>query len=150
MSYQEKNITVELMSFSLIMIYFLIQWIPMYRTEGLNQSKIFSLWITVIAAGILVTIISSILTNIALSIVHAIKTQGREEERFIEDERDKLIGLKGDRVGYIAFSIGVLISMLSFMLGQPALMMFSLLIFFSLASQIFGSLWQIYLYRRGA
>ena len=74
---------------------------------------------------------------------------GKEEERFIEDERDKLIGLKGVRVSYVTFSIGVLIAMLSFVFGQPPLVMFSAIIFFSIVAEIAGDISQIFLYHRG-
>ena len=149
MSYQEKNITVTLVSTLLIGAYFVSNMLQMIQAGGLVATKIFSLWVTVIIATILVNIISSILTHIVLSIVHAIRTRSDAEERFIEDERDRLIGLKGTKVSYITFSIGVLISMLTFVSGQPALVMFSLIIFFSLLAEIFGDVAQIFLYRRG-
>jgi hypothetical protein len=60
-----------------------------------------------------------------------------------------LIGLKGVRASYIAFSLGVLVSMLSFVFGQPPLVMFSLIIFFSIAAEIIGDISQIFLYRKG-
>lgn len=149
MSYQEKNITVSLVTTLMIMGYFGINVLPMYQAGALVPAKIFTLWAIVIVVSILVNIIGSILTNILLSIVHAIRTRSEEEERFIEDERDRLIGLKGVKVSYITFSIGVLLSMLTFVFGQPALVMFSLIIFFSLAAEIIGDISQIYLYRRG-
>lgn len=149
MSYQEKNITVSLVSTLLILGYYLANMFQMYQDGGLVAVRVFRLWAIVIVAGIIVNIVSSILTNIVLSIVHAIKTRMEEEERFIEDERDKLIGLKGMRVSYIAFSIGVLLAMLTFVFGQPPLVMFSLIIFFSLVAEIIGDISQIYRYRRG-
>ena len=149
MSYQEKNITVSLVSHLLIGVYYLVNLFQMQQSGGLVSAKVFSLWAIVIAAIIIVNIIGSILTNILLSIVHAIKTRSDQEERFIEDERDDLIGLKGSKVSYIAFSIGVLIAMLSFAFGQPPLVMFSLLILSSILSEIIGDLSQLYLYRKG-
>ena len=121
----------------------------MYQEEGLNSAVIFKLWAIVIIAGIVLNIVGNILTNIVLSIVHAIKTQSDKPGRFVEDERDKLIGLKGVQVSYIVFSIGVFLSMLSFAFGQPPLVMFSLIIFFSLIGEIIGDLSQLYLYRSG-
>ena len=149
MSYQEKNITVSLVSHLLIVVYYLVNLFQMQQAGGLVSTKVFSLWAIVIVGSIIVNIIGSILTNILLSIVHAIKTRSEQEERFIEDERDKLIGLKGSKVSYIAFSIGVLIAMLSFAFGQPPLVMFSLLILSSILAEIIGNLSQLYLYRKG-
>ena len=149
MSYQEKNITVSLVSHLLIVGYYLVNIFQMLQEGGLVSTRLFSLWAIVIIAAILVNIIGSILTHIVLSIVHAIKTKTEEEERFIEDERDKLIGLKGVKASYITFSIGVLLAMLTFVFGQPPLVMFSVIIFFSIAAEIIGDISQIYLYRRG-
>jgi uncharacterized membrane protein len=149
MSYQEKNITVSLVSHLLIVVYYLVNLFQMQQVGGLVSTKVFSLWAIVIVATIIVNIIGSILTNILLSIVHAIKTRSKQVEKFIEDERDKLIGLKGSKVSYIAFSIGVLIAMLSFAFGQPPLVMFSLLILSSILGEIIGDISQLYLYRKG-
>ena len=149
MSYQEKNIAVYLASQLLILIYYLFSLFQMQQSGGLVSTKVFSLWAIVIVASIIVNIISSILTNILLSIVHAIKTRSEQVEKFIEDERDQLIGLKGNKISYIAFSIGVLVSMLAFAFGQPPLVMFCLLIASSLLAEIIGDLSQLYLYRKG-
>ena len=149
MSYQEKNITVSVMTYILILGFYVVNLFQMYQTEGLVSTRVFGLWAIVILAAIIVNIAASILTNIALSIVHAIQTRTNESERFIADERDKLIELKGMKVSYIAYSLGVLIAMLTFVFGQPPLVMFSLIVLFSLVAEIIGDMAQIYLYRRG-
>lgn len=149
MSYQEKSVTVSLFSSLLILGYYLTNILRMYFGEGLVSGQVFRLAGIVIAAGILVNITANILTNIILSIVHAIRTGEEQEERFIEDERDNLIGLKGTRFSYIVFSVGVLLAMISFVAGQPALVMFSLIVLFGLVAEIIGDLVQVALYRRG-
>jgi hypothetical protein len=149
MSYQEKNITVSLVSYLLIMGYYLVNLFQMFQEGGLVSTRLFSLWALVILATIIVNIIASILTNIVLTIVESIKAKTYENPRFIADERDKLIELKGIRSSYITFSIGVLASVLAFAFGQPPLVMVSLIIFFAIAAEIIGDISQIYLYRRG-
>jgi len=149
MSYQEKNITVSLMTYILILGFYVVNLFQMLQEGGLVSTRLFNLWAIVIIAAILVNIFASILTNIVLSIVHAIKTKTNESERFIADERDKLIELKGVQASYIAYSIGVLVAMLTFVFGQPPLVMFSLIIFFSITAEIIGDISKIYLYRRG-
>jgi uncharacterized membrane protein (UPF0136 family) len=149
MSYQEKNITVSLVSHLLIGVYYLSQLFQMQGTGGLIGAKVFSLWAIVIVAIIVVNIIGNILTHILLSIVQAIKTRSEHVEKYVEDERDHLIGLKGDKVSYIVFSIGVLTAMLTFAFGQPPLVMFSLLILSSIVAEIIGDLSQLNLYRKG-
>jgi hypothetical protein len=149
MTYRETNISVSLASSLLVMGYYLVNWTKMYQEQGLNSATIFRLWAIVIVATIVLNILGNILTNILLSIVHAIKTQSDKEPRFVEDERDKLIELKGTRAAYIAFSIGVFLAMLAFVLGQPALVMFSLIIFFSITAEIISDVLQLSYYRRG-
>ena len=148
MSYQEKNITVSLVSHLLIVGYYLLNVFQMLREGGLVSTRLFSLCAIVIIAAIIVNIIASILTNIVLTIVEAIKAQKYEEPRFIADERDKLIELKGIRSSYITFSVGVLVSVLAFAFGQPPLVMVSMIIFFAILAETIGDISQIYLYRR--
>ncbi len=149
MSYQEKNITVSLVSYLLIIGYYLVNLFQMFQEGGLVSTRLFSLWTLVILATIIVNIIASILTNIVLTIVEAIKAQKYDEPRFIADERDQLIGLKGVRSSYITFLVGVLVSVLAFAFGQPPLVMVSMIIFFTIVAEIIGDISQIYLYRRG-
>jgi hypothetical protein len=149
MSYRENSITVSLVSYLLILAYYGINWLRMYQMQGLDSATIIRLWVIVIVAGIVLNIVGNILTNIVLSIVHAIRTGSDKPQRFVEDERDRLIGLKGVQFSYIAFSLGVFLAMLSFALGQPPLIMFSLIVFFSLIAEIIGDLSQLLLYRRG-
>lgn len=149
MSYQEKNITVSLMIYILILGYYLANLLPMYRGDGLVATRVFNLWAIVIVVTILANIFAAILSNIVLNIIHAIRTGSPEGERFIEDERDKLIELRGVKATYIAYSIGVLLAMLTFVFGQPPLVMFSLIIFFGIMAEIIGEVAKIVLYRRG-
>jgi hypothetical protein len=150
MSNKQNEITVSLVSTLAVLAYYLVNVFQMLQAGGLNSAEVFRLWAVVIIATIILNIAGNIITNIVINIVHAIKTQKEEEVRLIEDERDKLIGLKGDRVSYIAFSIGVFLSMLTFALGQPPLVMFSLIVFASLMAEILGDLSQFHFYRRGA
>ena len=150
MSNKQNEITVSLVSTLAILVYYLVNIFQMLQGGGLNSAEVFRLWAVVIIATIILNIAGNIITNIVINIVHAIKTQKEEEVRLIEDERDKLIGLKGDRVSYITFSIGVFLSMLTFALGQPPLVMFSLIVFSSLMAEIIGDISQFHFYRRGA
>jgi hypothetical protein len=45
--------------------------------------------------------------------------------------------------------LGVFIAMLTFVIGQPALVLFSLLILGGILAQILGDSSRLYLYRRG-
>jgi hypothetical protein len=150
MSFQEKNITVSLVNFVLILGFYVFRVVQMIQSESFVSANVFRLWGIIIALAIVVTIIATILTHIGSAIVHAVKT-GDENPNVedIEDERDRLIDLRGTKLTYILYSIGVFLSMLTFVFGQPPLVMFSLLIFFGLVAQIVGDLSRLILYRRG-
>ncbi len=150
MSFQEKNISVSLVSFILILGFYLIRLLRIFQDGGLNSSAIFRLWGIVIILAIFFTIIATILTHIVSAIIQAIKTGDKEPDiKDRADERDKFIDLRGTKVTYSASSSGVFLSMLAFALGQPPLVMFALLIFFGLVAQIAGDISRLYLYRKG-
>ena len=137
MTFQERNITASLVVFSMILGFYLVRVFQMIQSEIFNLTNMVRLWGTVIVLGIVVTIIGTILTHIGSGIVQAIKTR---EEPVIEDIQE---------LTYVVYSIGVFLSMLTFAVGQPPLVMFSLLILFGLVAQIIGDISRLVLYRRG-
>ena len=150
MSYQEKNITVSLVNFTLILGFYLIRVLQMVQGGSFNSTNVFRLWGIIIVLAVVVTIFATILTHIVSAIIHAIKTgEEKPDIEDIEDERDQLIDLRGTKITYIASSIGVFLSMLTYALGQPPLVMFTLLVFFGLLAQVIGDISRLYLYRRG-
>ncbi len=150
MSFQEKNITVTLVNFSLILGYFLFRVLQMASTDTFTQTNLTRLWVIVIVLAIIVSITGIILTHIVSAIIQAIKTGEKEPEiEDLADERDKLIDLRGTRITYTVTSLGTFLAMLAFALGQSPLVMFTLLIFFSVTAQIVGDATRLLLYRRG-
>ena len=150
MSFQERNITASLVSFSLVMAYFLIRVFQMVQRGSFTSANVFRLWWIVIILAVVITIVLIILSHIGSAIFEVIRT-GNEDPKIddTEDERDKLIDLRGTKITYTVSSIGVFLAMLTFVLGQPALGMFTLLIFFGLFAQITGDISRLVLYRRG-
>jgi hypothetical protein len=150
MSFQQKNIAVSLGSFILILIIYVTRLLNIYDNGVMEQSSVFRLWGLIIILTIVITIIGTILTHIVSAIVQTVKNGGDEPKiEDIEDERDKLIDLKGIRISYYVSGFGALIAMLSFVIGQPAIIMFSLLILFGLISQIIGDISRMIMYRSG-
>ena len=149
MSFQEKNVTVSLVNFSLILGFYLIRLFQMIQSGSFNASNLFRLWGIVIVLAVIVTILATILTHVVSAVIHTAQTKEEPEIEDFADERDKLIDLRGTKITYVVSSIGVFLSMLTFALDQPPLVMFSLLIFFGVAAQIVGDISRLYLYRRG-
>ena len=150
MSFQEKNIVVTLVNFSLILIFYLVSLFLIIQNGSFNSTTVFRLWGIVIVLAVVVTIFATILTHSVPAIIQAIKTgEEKPEIEDIKDERDQLIDLRGTKVTYAVSSIGGFLSMLTFAFGQPPLVMFSLLIFFGVLAQIIGDIFRLYLYRKG-
>jgi len=150
MSFQQKNITVSLANFTLILGFYLIRVFQMIQGGSFNSANVFRLWGIIIVLAVVVTIFATILTHIVSAIIQAIRTGGQKPEvEDIQDERDQVIDLRGTKLTYLVSSIGAFLSMLTFVLGQPPLVMFTLLIFFGVLAQILGDVLRLRLYRRG-
>ena len=149
MSFQQKNISVSLSIFVIILGIYLIRVFQMVQNESFNSTNVFRLWGIIVVLAVIGTIVATILTHIAGGIVHKVRTHEDPHIEDIQDERDQIIDLKGTRVAYTFSSIGVALSMLTFVFGQPPLVMFSLLIFFGVLAQVIADIWRLTLYRRG-
>ena len=121
----------------------------MTRSGSFDSTSVIRLWMIVIVLSIIVTILGTILTHIVSAIIQAVRTNEEPEIEDVADARDKLIDLKGTKVAYYAFAIGVFLSMLAFALGRPPLVMFTLIIFFGILAQIAGDGSRLYYYRKG-
>ncbi len=149
MSFQEKNIAVSLSTFTIILGFYLIRVFQLVQSESFNSTNVFRLWGIIAILAVIGTILATIFTHIAGGIVHKVRTNEEPHIEDIQDERDQIIDLKGTRVAYTFSSIGVALSMLTFVFGQPPLVMFSLLIFFGVLAQVIADIWRLTLYRRG-
>jgi hypothetical protein len=150
MSFQQKNITVSLVNFLLILGFYVIRVTQLIRTESFTLDKIIWVWIIIAVMAIVVTIIGTILTHIISTIIEAVRT-GNENPQVedVQDERDELIDLKGTRVTHTVYSLSVFLAMLAFAFGKPALVMFTLLILCGIIAQIAGDIFRLRLYRKG-
>jgi hypothetical protein len=149
MSFQEKNVSVSLANFTLILGFYSFRVFQMVQSGSFESANVFRLWGIVVALAVVVTIFATILTHIVSGIFEAIRTKAEPNIANVQDERDRLIDLRGTKVTYLVSSIGAFLSMLTFVLGQPPLVMFSLLVFFGVVAQVVGDLSRLYLYRRG-
>ena len=139
MTFQQKNNTVSLASFSLLLIFFLLRIAQLVRNQNFQDAPVIRLWIIVVVLAIVGTIVAIIFAQGIPAAVLKARKEGLEPEiDDLIDERDQRIDLEGTNLTYRITSIGIFIAMLTFALGQPPLVMFSLLIFFTLVGQIAG------------
>ena len=149
MSFQEKNIAVSLSTFAIILGFYAIRIVQLMQSGSFNTTNVFRLWGFIAIMAVIGTILATIFTHIAGGIVHKVRTNEDPHIEDIQDERDQIIELKGTRVAYTFSSIGVALSMLTYVLGQPPLVMFSLLVFSGVLAQVIADIWRLTLYRRG-
>ena len=146
MSFQQKTVTVTLVSFSLILLLFALRSVHMIVNNGFNRSNVVQLWTLVVILAVFATLAGIIFTH---GVSLARNRQRLDEVDDLLDERDLRIDREGTHLTYRVTSIGSFIAMLLFAVGQSALIMFSLLIFFGLIGQIAGDIQRLRLYRQG-
>ncbi len=139
MTFQQKNNTVSLTSFSLLLIFFIVRIAQLVRNQNFTDAAVIRLWIIVVILSVFATVAAIILTHGIPAVIERVRT-GKTESEIDDmiDERDQRIDLEGTFLTYRITSIGTFIASLTFALGQPPLVMFSLLLFFGLLGQIAG------------
>ncbi|MCB0129981.1 MAG: hypothetical protein KDD78_04000, partial [Caldilineaceae bacterium] len=100
MSFQEKNITVSLVNFTLILGFYLSRMVQMIQNDNFTSSNVFRMWGIVIVLAVVLMILAMILTHVVSAVVQTIQSGGEGEPEIddTQDERDKLIDLKGTKV----------------------------------------------------
>ncbi len=164
MSYQEKRTVVTVLTGILILVAYCIYAFGKV-SEGTESAGDLKFWASTmllfIGIGIVAMIIIQIVFHILLSIGIAIKEQIQNgsvnddeiektlELEMVEDEMDKLIGLKSMRFGFVIAGIGFVTGLVSLLMDySPAVMMNIIFISFNVGSIIEG-IAQIYYYRKG-
>jgi hypothetical protein len=147
MSYQEKKNIVSLVGTLLVFVFYCLYVFERYPEATLDSTDTFSFWASVILILIPVSIIAKIIISIVFNIIYRISTN--EKEPSFADELDKIIELKATRNSHYVFIIGFVLAMGSLVMDMPPYMMFIILIFSGLISEVVGVISQIYLYRRG-
>jgi len=110
-----------------------------------------------IGIGIVGMIITMILFHIAMSIGIAVKERNCDEKEInktieasmVEDEMDKLIGLKSSRVGFVFAGIGFVAGLVALLMNySPAVMLNIIFVAFNIGSLAEGGM-SLYYYRKG-
>jgi len=147
MSYQEKQNIVNILSGLLITVIYSIIIYQRQLQGRFDLTEDFSKWGVLFLIFIGVSVVARIIIQIIFHIINAIAT--REEKTPVEDERDKLVKLKGTRNSYYAFTSGFVLSVMGLALGMPVHWVFILFVVFGLIAEIIDNGSQIYYYRKG-
>lgn len=147
MSYQEKKIYVSLFSSILIFTLYTLYAIQHAEAGSITSASDFSFWGSFILVLLPVSIVAKILIHIGFVIFNKIATN--EDEPSIEDEFDKIIELKADRISLYVFSLGFIVSMVPLVTELPTYLTFLALIVSGFLSDLLGRIAQLYFYRKG-
>lgn len=147
MSYQERRAIVSLSSTIVISVFYFWYMVQRYPEGSSYSIEVFRFWGAAILILIPVSIIAKIVITIVFSILNTIATQ--ENEPLFSDERDKLIELKATRNSLYVFMFGFLLAMGSLIIDMTPSVMFIVLIFSGIVSELVGDISQFYFYRRG-
>ncbi|MFD0589288.1 hypothetical protein ACFQZE_14960 [Paenibacillus sp. GCM10027627] len=147
MSYQEKKTFVSMISSILIFTLYTLYAIKNADEGSITSSSDFSFWGSFILVLLPVSIIAKIIIHIVFSIINKIATN--EDEPHFEDELDKIIELKADRISLYVFCIGFILSMIPLVTDLPTYYTFAALICFGFVSDLTGRIAQLYFYRKG-
>jgi hypothetical protein len=147
MSYQEKKNIVSLISTLLIFSLYSMYVFQMYQEGKFHATDMFSFWGSFILILIAVSIVAKIIINIIFNIIFRITTN--EKEPTFSDELDKLIHFKATTISHYVFVVGFVLAMGSLVVDVPTYVMFIILIFSGVVSDVVGMITEIYLYRRG-
>jgi len=147
MSYQEKKISVSIISSILIFTLYTLYAINKAEEGSITSASDFSFWGSFILVLLPVSIIAKIIIHIGFVIFNKIATN--EDEPSFEDELDKIIELKADRISLYVFFFGFILSMIPLVTDLPTYLTFLVLILFGFLSDLLGRIAQLYFYRKG-
>jgi hypothetical protein len=164
MSYQERRTVVSLLSGILVIVAYCIYAFGRYQSGAVDAGDL-KFWASTIlifiGIGIVASIIIQIVFHILMSIAIAVKQKMQDEAyddkeieksiaaEMVEDEMDKLIGLKSMRVGFVIAGIGFVAALISLVLDYSAVVMLNILFLSFSGGAILEGAAQLYFYRRG-
>jgi hypothetical protein len=164
MSYQEKRIITTIITGMLILAAYCIYSFGKVQS-GATAPEDLKFWagniLIFIGIGIVATIIIQIVFHILLSIAIAVKEKVRDENQSdqeidktikaetVEDEMDKLIELKSNRVGSFLAGAGFIAALVAVLFSSSAVMMLNIIFVSFSAGTILEGFAQLYYYRKG-
>ena len=164
MSYQEKKTMVSVFTGVLLLAAYCVYAFGgvLPDTAAPNDLRSWAMLMLIfIGIGIAVSIVIQIVFHIILSIAVAVGKQistGKCDENevektikleMVEDEMDKLIGLKSIRISFVVAGIGFAAALIALVLDFSAVVMLNILFICFGVGSVMEGLVQLYLYRKG-
>jgi len=162
MSYQEKRTVVSVASGVLLMVAYCVYALVKLGLDSMGDVRIWATTMLVfIGIGVATIIVIQIVFHILLSIGIAVKKKIRDESiddreiessierEMVEDEMDKLIELKANKIGYSFVSVGFVAGLAALALGALPAIMLNIVFLACMLGTIVEGLLQLRYYRKG-
>jgi len=160
MSYQNKRTITSMITGAFVLAAYCIYAYGKFQAGGVapDDWKFWAVTMLIfIGVGIVASIIIQIIFHIIMSIAIAIQERNCDDKEInriieasmVEDEMDKLIGLKSSRVGFIFAGIGFVAGLAALIMNySPAVMLNILFLSFNIGS-LFEGFASLQYYRKG-
>ena len=160
MSYQSKKTITSMVTGVIILAAYCIYAFVKYNAEAQIENNM-KFWaftmLAFIGIGVAAQIVLQILFHIALSIGIAVKEREYSEQEInrkieatvIEDEMDKLIGLKSLRIGFVFAGAGFVGALIVLTLGLPIFIALNIMYLSFMAGSLMEGLASLYFYGKG-
>lgn len=165
MSYQEKRILTSIATGILVLAAYCLYAFNPTRLASISEGGL-KQWATTmlifigigIVVMIIIQIVFHILFSVSVAVTETIRTKGTDEEaiessiksEMVEDERDRLIELKANRVGFAMAGIGFVAALVSLVLNYSPVVMLNILFIALNLGSISEGIVQIFYYRKGS
>ncbi len=165
MSYQEKRTVVGILSGIAILAAYCLYTFNRYAAGAVTPGDL-KFWATTmlifigigIVASIVIQIVFHIVLSISIAVTKTIHNQAVDDKEIekninsemVEDERDRLIELKSNRVGFIFAGIGFVAALFALVFDYSPVVMLNILFISFSAGSVLEGFAQLYFYRRGA
>lgn len=162
MSYQEKRTIVTILSSTLLLVAYAIY---AFSKAGVANADNLAFWaktmLVFIGIGVVALIVILIVFHIMLSISIAVKQKMQDESiedkeieksiqrEMVEDEMDKLIELKSNKIGYSIMGFGFVAGLIAVALGSSAVVLINILFVSGWLGSVAEGIVQIRYYRKG-
>ena len=164
MSYQEKRTITTIITGALVLAAYCYSALGLYQSGAVAAGDLKEwaiMMLVFIGISVVATVVIQIVFHILLSIALAVKEKiqdnladdneigKRIEREMVEDERDKLIGLKSTWVGIAFAGTGFFLALVSLVLNYSPVVMLNIMFISFSAGSLFEGFAQLYFYRRG-
>jgi len=163
MTYQEKKVWITILSGLIVFIMYFRRASLAFQLKGEVILQDTSFWARTMLMYIVIGVVVVIVMMIVLHVIMAISGEvgkkvkaslGQEVDELadtfdVEDEMDRLIGLKAERIGYTIVGIGFTFGLISLAMNKaPGIMLNIVYLSFMLGSFLEG-VTKLYFYKRG-